>query len=96
MAAILIIELLYAHAGGALATGHQNIVGLSELRLEQAIKRIGNMDLKWAAFWTRLSHAFLECVETHSTRRSRLLQWSVHCFSRTSVALPPCAAEAST
>ena len=36
----------YAHADGALATGHQNIVGLRELRLEQAIKRIGNVDLK--------------------------------------------------
>ena len=45
-AVILIIELLYAHPDGALATGHQNIVGLRELRLEQAIKRIGNVDLK--------------------------------------------------
>jgi ABC-type methionine transport system ATPase subunit len=46
MAAIRIIELLHAHAEGALAIGNQNVVSLRELRLEQAIKRIGNVDLK--------------------------------------------------
>jgi hypothetical protein len=68
MAAILIVELLHAHADGALATGHQNVVSLRELWLEQAIKRIGNVDLKWAAFSRRLSHAFSECAETHARR----------------------------
>jgi hypothetical protein len=38
MAAILIIELLHAHADRALATWDQNVVSLRELRLEQAIK----------------------------------------------------------
>jgi hypothetical protein len=46
MAAIFIIKLLYVHAHRTLATGHQNVVGLCELRLEQTIKRIGNVDLK--------------------------------------------------
>ena len=30
--------------------GTKNIVGLGELGLEQAIKRIADVDLKWAAF----------------------------------------------
>jgi hypothetical protein len=30
--------------------GTKNIVGLGELGLEQAIKRIVDVDLKWAAF----------------------------------------------
>jgi hypothetical protein len=46
MAAILIVELLYAHAHGALATGNQNVVSLRQFWLEQPIKRIGNLDLK--------------------------------------------------
>jgi hypothetical protein len=33
MAVILIIELLYTPTDRALPTGHQNIVGLGELRL---------------------------------------------------------------
>jgi hypothetical protein len=46
MAAILIVELLHAHADGALATGHQNVVSLHELWLEQAIKGKANLDLQ--------------------------------------------------
>jgi hypothetical protein len=59
MAAIFIVELLYAHADWALATGDQNVVSLRELRLEQAIKGIRNVDLEVAAFGARLIHAFL-------------------------------------
>jgi hypothetical protein len=46
MAAIFITELLHLPAQGALATGNQNVVSLREFRLEQAIKRIGSLDLK--------------------------------------------------
>jgi hypothetical protein len=46
MAAILMVELLPAHADRTLATWDQNVVSLREFQLEQAIKRIGNLDLK--------------------------------------------------
>jgi len=39
-------QLLYTVAHRTLPNRHQNIVGLRQLRLEQAIKRIGNVDLK--------------------------------------------------
>jgi hypothetical protein len=46
MAAILIVELLHASTDWTLATGHQNVIRLHELRLQQAIKKIGNVNLK--------------------------------------------------
>src|SRR4051812_6396820 len=52
----------------------QNLVSLRELRLEQAIKRIGNINLKMAALSIRLSHAALESAETHLPRPLRSLQ----------------------
>ena len=51
----------HAPADGALATSDQNLVSLPELRVEQAIERIGNMNLKMAALSMRLSHASFEC-----------------------------------
>src|SRR3954452_5937421 len=77
IAAILIFKLLHGCADGALTTWDQNLVSLRKLRLEQAIKRIGNINLKMAALSMRLSHASLESAETHLTRRLRSLRWSV-------------------
>ena len=45
IAAMLILGLLDPPEG-ALATRHQNFVGLRELWLEQTIRGIGNVDLK--------------------------------------------------
>jgi hypothetical protein len=95
MAVILIGELLHTHPDGVLATWHQNLVSLRELRLEQAIKRIRNLNLKWAAILTRVSHAFLGRAEMHLMRWLRSLQWSGHCFLRISAAVPRFAVEAS-
>jgi hypothetical protein len=52
------IQLLPAYADGVFATWDQNLVSLRELRLEQAIKCISDMDSKWVASGMRLSHAF--------------------------------------
>ena len=96
MAAIFIVELLHTHANRAFVTWNQNVASLREPRLQQAIKGIENLNLKWAAFSMRLSHAFLEYAERHSRLRLRWLQWSDRCFSRISGAILPSAAEAST
>ena len=84
----------YASTNRAFPKGHQNIVGLGELRLEQAIKRIVDFDLQRAASCARLSHAFLEQPETRSTHASRSFPWLGHCFSHTSAAFPRCSMEA--
>jgi hypothetical protein len=42
--------------------GTNNIVGLGELGLEQAIKRIVDADLKWAAFLRAAQPSFLRTV----------------------------------
>jgi hypothetical protein len=68
------IELLYTPAGGTLPSGHQNTVGLDELRIVQAIKSIVNVNLKRAVSCARLSHAFSEYSETRLKRVSRSLR----------------------
>jgi hypothetical protein len=68
------IKLLYNAADGTLPTGHQNTVGLGELRIVQAIKRIVNVNLKLAVSRAPLSHAFSECSGTRPTRVSRSLR----------------------
>jgi hypothetical protein len=62
------IELLYTAADRAFSNGHKNTVGLSKLRVVQAIKQIVNMDLKRAARSARLSHAFSVYSETRPMR----------------------------
>jgi hypothetical protein len=51
------IELLHA-AEGTFPSGNKDIVSLSELGLEQAIKHIIDVDFLKAALGARLSHAF--------------------------------------
>jgi hypothetical protein len=81
MIELLMIELLYTAADRALSNGHKNTVGLSELRIVQAIKQIVNMNLKRAARSARLSHAFSAYSETQRTRGSQSHPSSAHCFS---------------
>src|SRR5882762_48448 len=92
IAAILMVELLHTAADGTLPNGHKNTVGLDELRVVQAIKQVVNVNLKRAARWARLSHAFSEYSETRPTRGSRSHRSSAHCFSHTpeeDVPFPP-------
>ena len=58
----------YAGTKYALASRHQDLIGLRELRCEQTVKRIFEMDLKRAAFCTLLSHAFVARRETLAAR----------------------------
>ena len=74
------IELLYTPANGTLPNGHQNTVGLTELRIVQAIKCIFNLNLKRAVGLAQLSHAFSEYRETPPKRASRSLRLSGRCF----------------
>src|SRR5260370_7360703 len=83
------IELLHPAADGPLPNGHKNTVGLDELRVVQAIKPVVNVNLKRAARWARLSHAFSESSETRPTRGSRSRRSSTHCFSHTPEEAPP-------
>src|SRR5436309_15121260 len=69
---------------------------MRELRLEQAIKQIGNLNLKCVAILTRFSHAFLGRAEMRLVRWLRSLQWPGHCFSRISAAVPRFSVEASS
>jgi hypothetical protein len=52
------LALLYSRADNALSLRHQELVGLGKFRLPQPIKRIIEMDLKRAAPWRPVSHAF--------------------------------------
>ena len=76
------IRLLHNTADRTLPNGHQNTVGLGELRVAQAIKQIVNVNLKRAVRSARLSHAFSEYSETRPTRVSRSRRSSAHSFSR--------------
>jgi len=77
------IELLHTAADGALPNRHKNTVGLGELRVVPAIKPVVHVNLKRAARWARLSHAFSEYSEALPTRVSRSHRSSAHCFSHT-------------
>jgi hypothetical protein len=64
MAAIFMLALLQPRADKALLCGHQQLIGLRELRRAQAIKRIVELDLIGETSVTSLSHAFVERSET--------------------------------
>jgi hypothetical protein len=75
------MNLLHTAADSTFSNGHKNTVDLGELRVEQAIKQIVNMNLKRAPRSARLSHASSEYSETRPTRGSRSHPWSAHCLS---------------
>jgi len=54
------IGLLYTAPDGTFPNGHQNAIGLGELRIVQSIKHIVNVNLKRPVRCARLSHLFSE------------------------------------
>jgi hypothetical protein len=58
----------YTSTKHTLESGHQDFIGLRELRCTQAVKGIIEMDLKRAAICTLLSHAFVARRETRAGR----------------------------
>ena len=61
--------LLYAGADEALCTGHQRLIGLRELRLAQAIKRIVEMNLQGSRLLSAAQPCLCRALETLASAR---------------------------
>src|ERR1700722_1193969 len=85
------IELLYAHPAMVRSrVGTKNIVGLGELGLEQAIKRIVDVDFKWAAFLRAAQPCCLRAATNAFNARVTIRSHGQPLLSRNPEAVPPC------